>query len=309
MSLRSSGCAVWVIFFACCEPLAGQTGGQPVFEVASVKRLASGDGARKHPPLMRGGPGTSDPDRIRFSDVTLKDVLSRAYDLNRYEISGPSWTENETYDIEARLAPGTTRETFRVMLQLLLVDWFKLRTHWESREVTALVLKVGTGRSRLQESLTLEPAKRGEPAPRAASDREVGPSPRNEKSFFGEKTQSIFPVCVKAFAEFEAAGIVVFKARMATMEDLARELSRRVGQVVIDRTGLTVEYDFELAFLSDSSGLPENTQSASGMSDGRLSVPSLSAAAEEQLGLKLERTKLQIQCLVIDARSIVPSEN
>jgi uncharacterized protein (TIGR03435 family) len=256
---------------------------------------------------MQGGPGTGDPGLIHWSSVTLRDAISVAYNINRYQIRGPSWTEAETYNINARLAAGTTRDEFRLMIQSLLSDRFRVRTHWERQEMPALVLTLGKGRPKLKESPSLEDRSSGQqglPPSGAGSAASSG-----DDSFFGKKSQALFPAGVKAFYVFEAAGIVVFKARMATMSDLSKEISKRLNQVVVDRTSLTSQYEFELAFLSDSGAATASNQRPTETQSRTQNVPSLAAAVDEQLGLKLLRTKLLTEVLVIDAGNVTPVEN
>src|SRR5438552_1737761 len=78
------------------------------FEVASMKSSP--------PPgnIMRvgctGGPGTSDPGRISCERMNLRSLVMRAYDMKTYQVSGPDWMTEVTYDIVATLPPGTTKE-------------------------------------------------------------------------------------------------------------------------------------------------------------------------------------------------------
>ncbi len=83
------------------------------------------------------------------------------------------------------------------------------------------------------------------------------------------------------------------KATNFAMKELAQILSGR-GTLVVDRTGLTGGYDFELSW-----ALPDDTSGEK---------PSLFTAIEEQLGLKLESTKIPIEAIVIDAAE-KPTEN
>jgi uncharacterized protein (TIGR03435 family) len=71
----------------------------------------------------------------------------------------------------------------------------------------------------------------------------------------------------------------------ATMARLAEYLSAQAGRPVIDNTGLKGEYDFRLEW---------STEEASG------SGPSIFAALQEQLGLKLNATKGPVEFIVID---------
>lgn len=75
----------------------------------------------------------------------------------------------------------------------------------------------------------------------------------------------------------------------------SRLLARPVGQPVQDRTGLPGKYDVDLRFR------PTN--------DPDSNLPDIFTAVREQLGLKLVRTKLSIEYLVVDQVNRVPAEN
>ena len=66
-------------------------------------------------------------------------------------------------------------------------------------------------------------------------------------------------------------------------------MSDQVGRTVVDKTGLTGNYDFKMTFTPDM-GL----QGAAG--DG----PSIFTALQEQLGLKLEAAKGPGEFIVVD---------
>ena len=83
------------------------------------------------------------------------------------------------------------------------------------------------------------------------------------------------------------------KATNFTMKALAQILSAR-GTLVVDKTELTGGYDFELRW-----AMPDNTSGEQ---------PALATAVEEQLGLKLESTKIPVEPVVID-RAEKPTEN
>src|SRR5215472_7951145 len=83
----------------------------PNFEVASVKSAAPQAGRGLMRRLM-GGPGTPDPGRITYTNVTLSMLLTNAYDVKHYQVTGPAWLDSEGYDITAKIPDGTTREQF-----------------------------------------------------------------------------------------------------------------------------------------------------------------------------------------------------
>jgi uncharacterized protein (TIGR03435 family) len=84
----------------------------------------------------------------------------------------------------------------------------------------------------------------------------------------------------------------------ASMADLAGSLIRITGLPVVDKTGLTARYDFDLRYSRESqSGVPESS-GESGAND--TSAPSIFTALQEQLGLKLKAVKGPVEVLVID---------
>src|SRR5580658_7705186 len=103
------------------------------FEVASVKPSPpSPDGAIRV--MVRGGPGTSDPGQITYRGRSLKDLISSAYGVKSFQVSGPGWLDTERYDIAAKIPEGTTKEQFNVMMQNLLAERFKLALRREKKE-------------------------------------------------------------------------------------------------------------------------------------------------------------------------------
>jgi uncharacterized protein (TIGR03435 family) len=86
------------------------------------------------------------------------------------------------------------------------------------------------------------------------------------------------------------------------LSQLAIALSQRVNRIVEDRTGLTGAYDFTLQFTPDQ--VPQGTPPPGAPP---LNIdpngPSLFTALQEQLGLKLDSQKAQVEVLVVDTIS------
>jgi uncharacterized protein (TIGR03435 family) len=108
-----------------------------------------------------------------------------------------------------------------------------------------------------------------------------------------------------------------------SMAGLAEMLSGQLDLPVVDMTGLTGKYDFTLYFAPEGlagmrlpGGLPPPPPPGEGgpgspmasAPDGQ-SNPSLFAAIQEQLGLKLEQRKGPVDLLVIDHLEKAPIEN
>ena len=78
-----------------------------------------------------------------------------------------------------------------------------------------------------------------------------------------------------------------------TLESLAFDLSGRLEQKVVDKTGVAGRFDYKLEWEADSA-----------KGDG----PSLFTALQEQLGLRLEPQKAPVEFLVVDGVTL-PTEN
>src|SRR6185312_4345924 len=146
----------------------GQTADKSLtFEVASVKPAAPPSANGRGMIMFRapsGGPGTKDPGRINYPFISLKNLLMNAYDVKNYQITGPGWLDTERFDINATMPPETTKEQFRVMLQNLLAERFKVAIHRESKELPAYVLTVGKGGPKMKESDPVATAADGDPS-------------------------------------------------------------------------------------------------------------------------------------------------
>ncbi len=178
-----------------------QPSAAPAFEVASVR---SGQGPRG----VLGRFSSSGP-RATFEGYTLTALVAEAYGLKSYQLSGtfPREPEYTFYDIVAK-AEGDgprTRSEFRLMLQSLLVERFKLQVHREQKEMDVYALLVGRNGSRLKRS-----------APDAGTRVYVGVSGRNQ----------------------------TINAESTTMDALTHDLTVFVPGMlpVLDRTGLTGTY-------------------------------------------------------------------
>jgi uncharacterized protein (TIGR03435 family) len=118
----------------------------PRFDVASVKPAPKGltrasmDGG----PLPAGPFNLSghDPGRITWTNVRLMRMMQVAYDLPSDQISGPAWLDSEGYNIVAAFPATTSVSDFRVMVQNLLAERFRLTIHRETKQVSGYALEV-----------------------------------------------------------------------------------------------------------------------------------------------------------------------
>jgi uncharacterized protein (TIGR03435 family) len=247
--------------------LASSTGSAqdapPAFEVASVKP-STPQSIR----MFDGGPGTHDPGMISYSRATLHDLLYQAYGLFDFEqIAGPEWLGTERYEIAAKIPKGTTKEQFRIMLQGLLAERFKVAVHHDTRIFQVYELAIGKNGPKLKEANT-------------DSDKDGFPHlPAGRAGLL------VNYVGVRAR----------LTARQQPLSALANSLRLSAGRPILDKTGLTGNYDFTLEYsLRESIDDP---------------IPGLLDALPQQLGLKLEDRKAPFDIIVVDHAEKVPTGN
>jgi uncharacterized protein (TIGR03435 family) len=265
------------------------------FEAASVKANKSGE------PFIRFG---SPPGRFIATNAPLREIVRIAYGVQPFQLIGlPSWTESERFDITAKVpgdAPplgppgsGAAASPISVMLRNLLVERFKMKAHSEQREMPIYVLVLARQDGKLGPSLKPSPvdcnalraAARGGPPPQALQ----GPPKPGEA-----------PQCgmFMSPASIGAGGV--------SMTALATALGQRLGRSVIDKTGLTGEYQFVLNFTPDQlpAGGASPPPGAAPLANGvpfDPNAPSLVTAIQEQLGLKLDSQRGSVDVVVVDS--------
>ena len=137
---------LWMIAMIAAGCLA-QDG--PTFEAVSIKpaNIEAGGGFSM---WLRGGPVFNDPARIDYHNVSLSDLIGKAYGVELYQTVGPDWLGTERYLIAGTLLPESTREQFQAMLRNLLADRFKVQLHRDRKEMGALLADRGQRRSEIQ---------------------------------------------------------------------------------------------------------------------------------------------------------------
>jgi len=197
-------------------------------------------------------------------NYTVKGLIAAAYDLNPKTISGePAWANTNHYDIEAVTpdAVRPTRDEQMAMLRVLMKERFGLSFHREKKEFSIYALEVAKGGPKLK------------PSASADTPPTVGPGVVNPDR-------------------------LVLPGRNATTGELASLLQRAVlDRPVVDQTGLTGRYDFDLAWAQDESQFGGDVPKASEATP----VLPLFEAIQQQLGLRLEAKRGMVDTLVVDA--------
>jgi uncharacterized protein (TIGR03435 family) len=234
------------------------------FEVATIKPVPIDAKAGRYI-IMQG------THRFVEKDYTLKLMIAAAYNLNPRTISGgPDWIESDHYDILA-VTPGEVRPTHdqqMSMLRNLLTDRFQLTFHREQKEFSIYALEVTKSGPKLK-----------------ASTAPPDDPPALISTVYPQR--------------------ILLPARNVTMGDLVSMMQRAIlDRPVVDRTGLTGRYDFDLEWA------PDETQFGGEVPPASSEAPSapLFSAIQQQLGLRLEATRGPVEALVVD-KAERPSAN
>ena len=261
-----------------CVGAFGQTVSGPVFEAASIKTPDPNLGNQMIP--VRGGPGSADPDRVLYSNISLRSMLYYAYGFAGREIVGPSWLGSGRFDIAATAPPGTTKEQFTLMLRDLLAERFHLVAHREAKEEQGFNMVVAKNGPNLKNASDADVEATGKPP--------AGPPLESATDSKGYP-QLARPGMIYPSVPGSEGHAIHLIARAQKLADLARILGGQMGHPVVDKTGLTGLYDFTLEFAMGSLDVA-NTYARD--------IPD---ALEQQLGLKLEPAKISTETLVVDS--------
>jgi uncharacterized protein (TIGR03435 family) len=253
----------------------GQTpAAPPAFEVASVKPAPP-----PTPGMIKVQMG-GDPGMIDYKNVSLKTVIAWAYQMKEFQVSGPDWIETARFDILAKVPPNAPKEQIPPMLQNLLAERFKLTVHREQKVMPVYAMVVGKG------GLKVKPL---EGDPEGSMSNRFSPKGR---AFSGQMT----------------------------LAALAAALSQMLDRPVLDLSGIKGAYDIDLEWVPDEheSGALTKMRIMGGQAGGGAEAhgetpdsngPSIFAALQEKLGLRLDGRKSPVDILVVDGAEKVPTEN
>ena len=215
----------------------------------------------------------------------------------------PKWVATDRFAIEAKGPAGATKDQFRLMMQSLLAERFRLNVHYESRESSVYGLTlVKAGKL----GPNLRPHASGPPCPATADLDSPQPGSLANSDVFP-------PVCEAYMFTRMADGVRLrWGSRNSSMASLAsmlpyapfvrRDLSQQgVDRPVVDQTGLAGTFDFQIEYTASQNSTSDGVQADT-------SGPAFPTLLRDQLGLQLKPAKAPVQLLVID-RLERPSEN
>lgn len=255
------------------------------FEVASIRQSNPDvdNGFR-----VGGGFRPANSSHVILENNSFQNLLAWGYSEEAQRAMGfdnlPKELQHALFNVQAKADAATderlaklpkeeVRLEQRHMMQVLLAERFNLKVHWETRDSTTYDLVVSK-RGRLQST-----------GARPSAD---------EMKMFGDR--GVPPLYQKGDSRYGFEYI----AHGATAGDVAQMLAGQFGIPVIDNTGLTGKYDFDLRTFGVRSSDQEEGETNP--------WPPLETAIQDQLGLKLVRSHGPVRTLVID-HAEMPSPN
>jgi uncharacterized protein (TIGR03435 family) len=197
-------------------------------------------------------------------NTSVNDLVTFGYSIQTKQMANvPAWFD-EKYDVDGvpDVEGQPNIQQMRILMRDVLVQRFGLKFHNEQRELSVYALSVAKGGPKLT----------------VTTDKPSTPG------------------------NFMFRGLGKLMVTNATMRDFCNGMQEAVmDKPVVDQTGLTDRYDFNLNWTPDQSQFaamggnipPPN-------SDDPNAPPSLFTALQEQLGLKMESTKANADVMVID---------
>jgi uncharacterized protein (TIGR03435 family) len=236
----------------------------PSFEVATIKPSKPDEQRKAF--IVRG-------DQFHIINQPLSAILSFSYDVQAKQLIGlPPWADTDKYDIDGKPdgEGAPSGKQWKVMIQKMVAERFKLTFHREKKELAVYVLSV---------------AKTGPKLTKSEGDPNGLPG---------------------LFFRGKLGDLGVRNANMADFTGMMQEAV--LDRPVLDQTGLTGRYDFTLIWTPDDSQFAGMGAKIPPPADGANAPPNLYTAIQEQIGLKLEATKAPADVMVIDHVE-KPSEN
>jgi uncharacterized protein (TIGR03435 family) len=221
--------------------------------------------------------------------MNLANLITTAYAIMRFQLTGPDWMQNQRFEISARVPGESSREQLNQMLQNMLAERFKLAIHRETKEMPRYALVSAKNGPKLKPS-------EAETGPRSAGPPDPSP-PKMDKD--------MYPVLRPG-----QAGTIIINGRArtfrpnCTMQQFAQILSGQLGKPVVDSTGLSGRYDISFYWTREMLAAGPGGEPPPGEPG-----PTLEQAIQDQLGLRLVSDKGPVEFIVVDRLEKLPSEN
>ncbi|HTI50943.1 MAG TPA: TIGR03435 family protein [Planctomycetaceae bacterium] len=309
------------------------------FEAATIRPAAPIDMAKMAAAMQAGGKlpvgANVGATQAEYLYLDLKSLISFAYNVKPFQVTGPDWLANTRFDIIAKYPAGATKADASKMLQSLLEDRFKLTFHRTSEEHPVLALVPGKGGIKLRESTeTPKAIDESVPAPPGTMTTQGpdGPIRMSVKPGsgavvdMGEKGKMTYTLNPATKAIHVDLSMVTIPGLADMLTQMMQQFSGGMGggRQIVDMTGIKGHYEASLEIsLADMMAMARNAGmdipgapgggSGAGPGSAVASDPAGGAQtvteAIQSMGLKLESRKAPIEQLVVDHIEKAPTEN
>jgi uncharacterized protein (TIGR03435 family) len=205
-------------------------------------------------------------------NTTLVDLITFTYGVQEKQvIGGADWMRTVKFDLSAQpdVSGAPNPDQLKSMVKKLLADRFQLKFHKDKKELSAYLLSMAKGGPKLTKNDS---------------------NPDGLPSLFFR-------------------GLGVLPARNTTMPEFTQLLQSAVfDRPVVDQTNLAGRWDFLLKWTPDESQFISLGVKVPPPSEAADAPPPIFTAIQEQIGLKLDAGKAQVDVIVIDHVE-KPSEN
>jgi uncharacterized protein (TIGR03435 family) len=271
---------------------------QPAFEVASLKPSQPATAANPRIAQLM----TESQDRmfdgrplgwlpVQQTSLILKNrslagLIASAYRGRMSQVSGPAWTTEDRYDVEATFPADTPHGAVNDMLRTLLEERFSLKAHRDEKEEAGFAL------AEIKDGAKLTPAS-------PTTEEAAAPVSEEDRRAAKEKTQAAMQkhmeeMTKEASANGAGGGFSTNTWHAsATVAELADWLAPLLGRPVVDATRLPGKYDFTI----DIRRFGDDTEEYA------------AGQALAKLGLKLVARKVTVPRIVIDQVDRTPKPN
>jgi uncharacterized protein (TIGR03435 family) len=260
--------ALFVVSASAQQPATPVT---PAFEAVVLKRNTSG---------ASGGSIGSQPGGIyRMVNARIAGIFSNAYPSQSGDVVGaPNWFNEERYDMTARIVGNPSVEQERDLWRAFFAERMKLKAHYETKEQATYTLMLARNEGR--PGPNLKPLATDCDARRAAIRR-------GEQPALPPPASNGLPACSTRMSGSDST---LMQSGGQTMAAFGRSLSGLAGRFIVDGTGLQGHYEYTFEFAA--SARPGDPVAGD--------KTDLFTALREQLGLKLDTSRTQLDYVVID---------
>jgi uncharacterized protein (TIGR03435 family) len=261
------------------------------FEVASVRQNKTNDKASMNVDPTPGDSMVPTGGLYSARNIVLVQYIAFAYKLTNQQlrsvVSQVPWVSEDRFDIEARAEGNPTKAQYRLMMQSLLADRFKMTVHFETRQIPIFALVLAKP-GKLGPVLRIHRADDAVCSTPAAVTR--GPSPVDAEGF-PERCGGPLSMKPSAPGRMKSGGRDVPMSRFAAILTGVGVVDRPM----VDQTGLQGTVDYSLEWIQVAANVPFGAEFHPDES-----APTFEEALKEQLGLKMVSQKGPVDFFIVD---------